>query len=128
MLKIKYIIAIYIHDYDYLLSIYFYINVLLYNSKLIIIQFQVLFDKENSLKILILYNFFIFNLTKWKYSIYKKKLCVLIKFVLQYDYFCKHLRNIIIICVKKTIKNIAREISSQYSRARRKWEMLRIFE
>ena len=45
------------------------------------------------MKISILYDSIFFSSTKKKYFIYKRKLCAFIKFVIKYDYFCKHFRN-----------------------------------
>lgn len=49
------------------------------------------------IKMSILYDSIIFTLIETRYSIYKKKLCALTKFVMKFDYLCKHLRHTIIV-------------------------------
>ena len=49
------------------------------------------------IEISVQYDFIIFISTKMRYLIYKRKLCVLIKFVMKYDHFCKHSKIIVII-------------------------------
>ncbi len=95
ILKIKCTISACMHEYDYSLSTHFYTNASLYERDLMIIQFQII--DEKIIKVSILYDFIIFNLIERRYSIYKKKLCALIKFVSKYDYFCKHLKNVTVI-------------------------------
>jgi hypothetical protein len=84
ILKIKYIVVTHMHEYDYFLSTHFYIDVFLYDVDLIITQFHII--DEKIVEVFILYDFFIFSSAERKYSIYKKELCALIKFVLKYDY------------------------------------------
>jgi hypothetical protein len=67
----------------------------MYDEDLIITQFQI--HNEKIIKISILYDSLTFNATKRRYSIYKKKLCALIRFVMKYDYFCKHSKNMTLI-------------------------------
>jgi hypothetical protein len=83
------------HEYDYSLSAHFYTDVSMYDEGLVITQFQI--HDEKITEISILYDFLTFNAAERRYSIYKKKLCALIRFVMKYDYFCKHSRNTIII-------------------------------
>ena len=43
-----------------------------------------------TIKISIIYNSFTFAFIKRKYLIYKKKLYIIIIFIIKYDYLCKH--------------------------------------
>ena len=83
-------------EYDYFLSVHFYTNASKYACDLIIIQFQFQ-KKKKMIEISVQYDFIIFISTEMRYSIYKRKLCVLTKFVIKYDYFCKHSKIIVII-------------------------------
>lgn len=55
---------------------------------------QIIFCRINpgisTIEIFILYDFYIFSFIKRKYLVYKKKLYVLIIFLMKYDYLCKH--------------------------------------
>jgi hypothetical protein len=95
LLKIKCIVTTCMHEYDYSLSAHFYTDVSMYDEDLIITQFQI--HDEKIIEISILYDSLTFNATKRRYFIYKKELCALIQFVMKYDYFCKHSRNITLI-------------------------------
>ena len=89
--RIKSFIFSMMHDYDYLFLIHFYSNVSLYDNDLIITQFSIHDNKIT--KISILYDSIFFSSIEKKYFTYKQKLCIFIKFVIKYDYFCKHSRN-----------------------------------
>ena len=93
--KIKCATVSSVFEYNYFLSIHFYTNASKYVCDLIIIQFQ--FQKKKMIEISVQYDFIIFISTKMRYSIYKQKLCVLTKFVIKYDYFCKHSKITIVI-------------------------------
>ncbi len=95
ILKIKCTIVTCMHEYDYFLSAHFYTNASLYEEDLVITQFRI--QDEKITEIFILYHFITFKAAKRKYLIFKKELCALVRFVLKYDYFCKHSRNIVII-------------------------------
>ena len=102
--KIKCFVHININEINLTLIFHFYCDAFDHASKLAITQVQKKYFKNSKLtfendfeKISILYNFFAFNKTQKKYSIYKKKLCVIVKFAIKYDYLCKHSNNIIII-------------------------------
>ncbi len=83
------------HEFDDFLSTHFSIDASLYEDDLIVTQFQVI--NEKIIEVSILYDFITFNSAERKYSIYKKKLCALIRFVVKYDYLSKHSRNVTII-------------------------------
>ena len=57
------------------------------------------------MKISIIYNSFTFAFIKRKYLIYKKKLYIIIMFIIKYNYLCKHsyFSNIIYIDYKSLI-------------------------
>lgn len=42
------------------------------------------------IEVLIIYNFFLFTSTQRKYSIYKRELYIIMKFIKKYDYLCKY--------------------------------------
>ena len=93
--KIKCATVSSVFEYDYSLSTHFYTNASKYICELIIIQFQ--FQKKKMIEISVQYDFIIFISTEMRYSIYKRKLCVLTKFVIKYDHFCKHSRIMIVV-------------------------------
>jgi tRNA nucleotidyltransferase/poly(A) polymerase len=88
ILRIKCSIVTLMHEINYFEIIHFYIDAFMYDEDLMITQFRTKNDKI--VKVSILYDAFTFNLAKRKYSVYKKKFCVLIKFVIKYDHFCKN--------------------------------------
>ena len=51
------------------------------------------------MKILIIYNSFTFIITQKKYFIYKRKLYIIITFIIKYDYLYKYLYLLIIIYI-----------------------------
>ena len=85
------------HDINFILIIHFYIDALKYEAKFTMTQFQMRKLTISIIKILILYDSFIFFFTQKLYFTYKKKLCAIIKFVCRYDYLCKHFYNFTII-------------------------------
>jgi hypothetical protein len=95
ILRIKCSIATMIHEINYFEIIHFYIDAFMYDEDLIITQFRQ--KNEKIVEISILYDVYTFNSTERKYLVYKKELCVLIKSVMKYDHFCKHLINTTII-------------------------------
>ena len=95
ILKIKSTIeaAMYEHDSDIVSHIY--VNASNFAAELVITQFQYAArsnheKSDKKIEILIVYDSFIFVFTQKMYFIYKKELCLLIKFAVKYDYFCKH--------------------------------------
>lgn len=52
---------------------------------------------KKKIEIFILYNSIIFITIEIHYFIYKRKLCVFIKFVIKYNHFCKHFKIIVIV-------------------------------
>ena len=79
-------------------SVYLYTNASVFVEKLIIIQFKSFFavnlfdiDFETStIEIFILYDFYALSFFRRRYFTYKRKLYVLITFLMKYDYLCKH--------------------------------------
>ena len=51
---------------------------------------NILANTSKDIKILLLYNLFIFDSTQRNYFIYKRELYVIIIFYKKYDYVCKH--------------------------------------
>ena len=94
ILKIKCTAKISMHEIDLRLKVHFYIDVFEFEADLVITQFQFLdtidINENKIVKILIIYDSFIFAITRRKYSIYKRELYVMIFFVTKYDYLCKH--------------------------------------
>ena len=89
---------------DLTLIFHFYCDAFEYAAELAITQIQMkhlknsmLTTEDGSEEVPIVYDSFVFNKTQRKYSIYKKKLCVIVKFAVKYDYFCKHSNNTTII-------------------------------
>lgn len=102
--RIKYSIAIIIYKLNLFWTCYFYIDASRNNTNLYITQFKSFIEIYNNainisqfIKMFIIYDSFIFFIIQKFYSIYKKKLCILVKFYIKYNYLCKHLYNIIII-------------------------------
>ena len=92
------------NEIDLTLIFHFYCDAFEYAAELTIIQIQMKHLKNSKLtieddfeKVSIVYDSFAFNKTQRKYSIYKKKLCVIVKFAVKYDYLCKHSNNTTII-------------------------------
>ena len=50
--------------------------------------------KKRTIEMFIMYDAFSLFKTRRIYLIYKKKLCVFVKFVMKYDYMCKHSYNV----------------------------------
>jgi hypothetical protein len=88
ILRIKYSVITVIHEINYFNVVHFYTNAFMYDEDLIITQFRQ--RNEKIVEISILYDVYTFNSAEKKYSVYKKKLCVLIKSVIKYDHFCKN--------------------------------------
>jgi hypothetical protein len=84
-----------IHEIDYFDVVHFYTDAFMYDEDLIITQFRQ--KDEKIVEVSILYDVYTFNSAERKYSVYKKKLCVLIKSMIKYDHFCKHFVNTAII-------------------------------
>ena len=104
ILKIKCFVHISMNEIDLTLIFHFYCDAFEYAAELTIIQIQMKHLKNSKLtieddfeKVSIVYDSFAFNKTQRKYSIYKKKLCVIVKFAVKYDYLCKHSNNTTII-------------------------------
>ena len=100
ILRMKCSTAIQMHDIDFSRSFQFYTDASGFDEELIVTQHQNnSTDKlqKRTIEMLILYDAFSLSRIQRIYSTYKKKLCVLIKFVMKYDYMCKHLYNMIII-------------------------------
>ena len=104
ILKIKCFVYISMNEINLTLIFHFYCDAFEYAAELTITQIQMKHLKNSKLttendfeEVSIVYDSFVFNKTQRKYSIYKKKLCVIVKFAVKYDYLCKHLNNITII-------------------------------
>lgn len=113
ILRIKCATVTIMYDYNYSLHVYFYTNVSKYECELIITQFQtsktgsrIEGENPNPVEVSILYDFIIFNSSERRY----RELCALIKFVVKYEYFCKHPRN-------KTIIHTDQKTLIQFLRA-----------
>ena len=83
------------YEHDFNIVSHIYVNASNFATNLAITQFQYAIKSDHEklnklIKMSIVYNSFTFVSTQRIYSIYKKKLCFLIKFVVKYDYFCKH--------------------------------------
>ncbi len=74
-------------------EIHFYNDSFAYAVDMIVIQFRVDLNIEKVMKISIMYDLFSLSSIRRKYLIYKKKLYVLIIFVIKYDYLCKYHTN-----------------------------------
>ena len=88
------------HDVDFSRFFQFYTDASKFDEELIVTQHQNNFtDKlqKRTIEMFILYDAFSFSRIQRIYSTYKKKLCVLIKFVMKYDYMCKRFYNMTII-------------------------------
>ena len=95
ILKIKCFTTIAMREIDLKIFIHFYTDASKFAAKLVIIQFRVssIVDLKNVLttvKISILYDSFIFILTRRIYSTYKKKFYAVVIFTFKFDYFCKN--------------------------------------
>ncbi len=97
ILQIKYTTKTTIYSIDLSIIIYFYTDVSGFETELTIIQFRKEDSENLSIKIFVLYNLFIFLSIQKLYSIYKKKLYLIVKFAKQYNYLCKHFYNQIVI-------------------------------
>ena len=104
ILKVKCSVHTSMNEINLTFIFHFYCDAFDHASELAITQVQKRYLKNSKLtsendfeKIPILYDSFAFNKTQKKYSIYKKKLCVIVKFAIKYDYLCKHSNNITII-------------------------------
>ena len=104
ILKIKCFVHISMNEINLALIFHFYCDAFEYAAELTITQIQMKHLKNSKLitendfeEISIVYDSFVFNKIQRKYSIYKKKLCVIVKFAVKYDYLCKHSNNTIII-------------------------------
>ena len=96
-LRMKWVIAVQMLDVNFSKSFQFYTNASNFESELIITQHQSIFEdmlKKRTIEMFILYNAFSLFKMQRIYFIYKKKLCVLVKFVMKYDYMRKHLYNV----------------------------------
>ena len=90
--------AMHMHEIDFSKSFHFYTDASDFENELIVTQHQgILDDKKKTIEISILYDAFSLSRIQRIYFTYKKKLCVLVKFAMKYDYMCKHLYNIITI-------------------------------
>lgn len=85
------------YGYDPSLPVHFYTDASGFAGRLAITQFRFHERNKNDLEVPIAYDSFIFTGTQQRYATYKQELCALTKFVLKYDYFCKHPRNTAII-------------------------------
>ena len=98
IVRMKCATAMHMHEIDFSKSFHFYTDASDFESELIVTQHQnILDDKKKTIETSILYDAFSLLKTQRIYFIYKKKLCVLIKFATKYDYMCKHSYNIITI-------------------------------
>ena len=96
----KCVTAIQMYDVNFSRLFQFYTNASNFEDELIITQHQNIFEnifKKRTIEMFILYDAFSLFRTQKIYFIYKKKLCVFVKFVMKYDYMCKHSYNVITI-------------------------------
>lgn len=90
ILKVKCATTSFMFEYDYSLSAHFYEDASKFVCELIITQFQFQTKEKKVVEVLILYDSIIFTKFETHYSIYKRELCALTKFVMKYDHFCKY--------------------------------------
>lgn len=91
ILRVKCCITFMMFEYDYFLPTHFYTDASLFEKRLMITQFQ---PQNNKLvKVPILYDSITLKLFEQKYYTYKREFYALIKFMIKYDYFCKHSRH-----------------------------------
>ena len=84
------------HDVNLRFFVHLYTNASNFVAELVITQFKTeafvdLTEKKKIVEVFILYDFFVFTSTRKCYSIYKKKLYIVVIFAIKYVYFCKHL-------------------------------------
>ena len=77
------------HDIDWILNFHFYTDISKFSIDFCITQFQNQ-DKNRSVKISILFDFFMFMSTEQKYLTYKRKFCIMIWFCTKYAYMLKN--------------------------------------
>lgn len=77
------------YGYDPVLPVHLYTDASGFAGGLVITQFRPIKSKKE-LKVPIVYDSFTFFSTQRKYATYKRELCALIRFVVKYDYLCKH--------------------------------------
>lgn len=93
LLKIKSTTMASMYGYDPSLPVHFYTDASGFAGGLAITQFRPHEAGQRYLEVPIEYDSFTFTGTQRKYATYKRELCALTKFVLKYDYLCKHPRN-----------------------------------
>ena len=86
LLHIKYAVTVSMYEIDWSIQFHFYSDASEYVRDLVITQFQILLRYKKSAEISILYDIFIFNQAEHHYSTYKRKLCVIVKFVIKHNY------------------------------------------
>lgn len=89
LLKIKSTTVAFMYKYNPVLPVHLYTDASRFAEGLVIMQFRPIKSKKE-LEVPIVYNSFTFFSTQRKYVTYKRELCTLTRFVIKYDYLCKH--------------------------------------
>lgn len=89
LLKIKSTTLASMYGHDPALPVHLYTDASGFAGGLVITQFRPI-ESKKELEVPIVYDSFTFSGTQQKYATYKRELCALTRFVIKYDYLCKH--------------------------------------
>ena len=90
LLCIKCAVTVSMYEIDWSIQFHFYSDASEYVRDLVITQFQVLSEYKKSAEMSILYDIFTFNQAECHYSTYKRKLCVIVKFVIKHNHLLQN--------------------------------------
>ncbi len=90
IIRIKTITKSAMHEINLNDEIHFYTDASAFAVDMIVTQFRIDVSIEKIVKMFIMYDSFFLLFSRRKYFTYKKKLYVMITFVIKYDYLCKH--------------------------------------